>query len=266
MLVGGWADGYRNNTFRTVQALRENGTPHRLLLGPWSHMSTATSLPGPHIDLVPVMARWWDRWLRGIDDGYDDEPALTWFQQASTRPGPDRALVEGEWRTGAAVAAGGCPRGGARRWATARWPTTWSPDVGTAAWNSCAGALPWGQPTDQRYDDAASLTWEWPADGTELLGHPRLRLRLSSTAPVATRVGQAVRRLPGRDVVAADPRAAQPDAPLVLDRPGADAGRASGWTSRSSSRRCPGRRRRGTGCGCRWPASTGRTRSRRRSR
>ena len=26
---------------------------------------TATSLPGPHIDLVPVMARWWDRWLRG---------------------------------------------------------------------------------------------------------------------------------------------------------------------------------------------------------
>jgi hypothetical protein len=47
------------------------------------------------------------------------------------------------------------------------------PDVGTAAWNSCAGALPWGQPTDQRYDDAASLAWEWPADGMSLLGHPR---------------------------------------------------------------------------------------------
>jgi hypothetical protein len=60
------------------------------------------------------------------------------------------------------------------------------PDVGTAAWNSCAGSLPWGQPTDQRYDDAGSLTFEWPADGLSLLGHPRLRLRLSSSQPVAS--------------------------------------------------------------------------------
>ncbi len=36
------------------------------------------------------------------------------------------------------------------------------------------------------YDDAASLTWEWPAEGLELLGHPRLRVRLSSSTPVAT--------------------------------------------------------------------------------
>jgi hypothetical protein len=60
------------------------------------------------------------------------------------------------------------------------------PDVGTAAWNSCAGSLPWGQPTDQRYDDAASLTWEWPAEEMSLLGHPRLRVRLTSSEPVAT--------------------------------------------------------------------------------
>ena len=185
MLVGGWADGYRNNTFRTVQALRDNGTPHRLLLGPWSHMSTASSLPGPHVDLVPVMARWWDRWLRGIDDGYDDEPALTWFQQASTRPSPDRAMVNGEWRT-----APQWPLAGAqeveRDLGDGEVSYVVLPDLGTAAWNSCAGSLPWGQPTDQRYDDAASLTWEWPAEGLELLGHPRLRVRLSSSTPVAT--------------------------------------------------------------------------------
>ncbi|CAN5787199.1 hypothetical protein BH24ACT5_BH24ACT5_06120 [soil metagenome] len=35
-------------------------------------------------------------------------------------------------------------------------------DVGIAAWNSCAGALPWGQPLDQRADNAASLTYEVP--------------------------------------------------------------------------------------------------------
>ena len=185
MLVGGWADGYRNNTFRTVEALQSQGTPVRLLLGPWSHMSTATSLPGPHLDLVPVMARWWDRWLRGIDEGYDGEPALTWFAQRPTRPGADRPLVAGTWRS-------------APRWPLPGAATTVHalgtgevtyqvlPDVGTAAWNSCAGSLPWGQPTDQRYDDAASLTWEWPADGLSLLGHPRLRLRVRSSEPVAS--------------------------------------------------------------------------------
>ncbi|HET9944349.1 MAG TPA: CocE/NonD family hydrolase, partial [Actinomycetes bacterium] len=185
MLVGGWADGYRNNTFRTYERLTAQGVPCRLLLGPWSHMSTATSLPGPHLDLVPVMARWWDRWLRGVDDGYDDEPPLTWFAQGSTRPAADRLLVSGSWRSGASW-----PLPGA---STTRLPlgsglTTYDvvPDVGTAAWNSCAGSLPWGQPTDQRYDDAASLTWEWPADGMSLLGHPRVHLRLRSSQPVAS--------------------------------------------------------------------------------
>jgi hypothetical protein len=185
MLVAGWADGYRNNTFRTVQALREAGTPHRLLLGPWSHMSTATSLPGPHVDLVPVMARWWDRWLRGVDDGLDDEPALTWFAQRSTRPSPDRAVVDGEWRSAPQwPLAGACED--VRPLGAGVVTHDVVPDVGTAAWNSCAGHLPWGQPSDQRFDDAASLTWEWPAEEMSLLGHPRVRLRVASSAPVAT--------------------------------------------------------------------------------
>ncbi len=184
-LVAGWADGYRNNTFRTVERLRADGVPHRLLIGPWSHMSTATSLPGPHLDLVPVMARWWDRWLRGVDDGYDDEPALTWFAQRPTRPGPDRLLVEGEWRSAPAWPLDGAsvrslPLG------SGELDYDVVADVGTAAWNSCAGSLPWGQPTDQRFDDAASLTWEWPAEDISLLGHPRLRLRISSSQPVAS--------------------------------------------------------------------------------
>ena len=33
----GWADGYRNNSFRTVAELAANGVPHRLLAGPWAH-------------------------------------------------------------------------------------------------------------------------------------------------------------------------------------------------------------------------------------
>ncbi len=68
MIVAGWADGYRNNSFRTMAALAANGVPHRLLAGPWAHADPKTAMPGPRIDLDVEMAAWFDRWLRS-DDG-----------------------------------------------------------------------------------------------------------------------------------------------------------------------------------------------------
>ena len=65
MIVAGWADGYRNNTFRTVEGLGAAGTPWRLLAGPWAHADPASAIPGPRIDLDAEMVTWWDRWLRG---------------------------------------------------------------------------------------------------------------------------------------------------------------------------------------------------------
>ena len=56
MIVAGWADGYRNNSFRTVAALGAAGVPHRLLAGPWAHADPTTAMPGPRIDLDAEMA------------------------------------------------------------------------------------------------------------------------------------------------------------------------------------------------------------------
>jgi hypothetical protein len=95
MLVAGWADGYRNATFRMLERLR---APARLLFGPWSHMDTDTSLPGPRIDLVPEMVRWWDRWLRGRRNGVDEAPPVTVFVRHATRPAPDLDELAGSWR------------------------------------------------------------------------------------------------------------------------------------------------------------------------
>jgi hypothetical protein len=59
-------------------------------------------------------------------------------------------------------------------------------DVGGAAWISCAGHLPFGQPDDQRADDAWSLTYDWELEQElEVLGHPRLVVRVGASAPVA---------------------------------------------------------------------------------
>ncbi len=182
MIVAGWADGYRNNSFRTMEALARNDVPRRLLAGPWAHAATSSSLPGPRIDLVPEMVRWWDRWLRGIDNGVDDEPEAVWYVRESHRPAPDLDTVPGYWRAEEWPS----PRAGTRSLnILGRRPYPVRPDVGTDAWISCAGHLPYGQPLDQRHDDADSLTWDFDADGVELAGHPVLHLTVAADRPSA---------------------------------------------------------------------------------
>ncbi|MFL6100833.1 MAG: CocE/NonD family hydrolase [Actinomycetales bacterium] len=186
MIVAGWADGYRNNSFRTVEALAAAGVPHRLLAGPWGHMAPASALPGPRIDLVREMARWWDRHLRGMDDGVGAEPVATWYVRESTRPAAALDTIQGHWRTDhwppESLATQSFSLDG-------RAPYLVRPDIGTAAWISCAGHLPYGQSLDQRGDDDRSLVWDLAVagpEGLEIAGHPCLRLRVISSAPVAT--------------------------------------------------------------------------------
>jgi predicted acyl esterase len=179
MIVAGWADGYRNNTFRTFEHL---ACQKELLIGPWSHMGPSTSLPGPHIDLVPEMITFFGRWLR--DDPCEQRPPIRVFVRHATKPEPDLAIHEGEWRY-------------EEMWPPQRLvPTTFydgrrrslvtRPDTGVAAWNSCAGGLPWGQPLDQRSDDAWSLSTDWPvASATEILGHAIFRATVTSDQPIA---------------------------------------------------------------------------------
>ena len=188
MIVGGWADGYTNIALRSFPRMQ---APTRLLLGPWAHGSPETCRPGPNIDFKSEMLRWFDRWLKGIDNGVDREPPIVVYQQRSTEPDPLRSEVRGDWR----------------------FEPTWPPerlrptplrlaeatagpsgdtlevrgDVGATAWISCAAGLPWGQSADQRPDEAHSLTYTWEplSEELEILGHPRLRVRVTCDRPTA---------------------------------------------------------------------------------
>lgn len=182
MLVGGWADGYRNNTLRTMARLQ---CPKRLLLGPWSHMSTARSLPGPNIDLVPEMIRWFNQHLRGATA--DDQPSMLIYVRRPVTPQPDLVTQDGFWRY------------------EEKWPADRAvklqlaasgdgidrlqirPDTGWTAWIWCAGALPYGQPIDQRLDHTYSLVYDLETldSEQEILGYPQVRLRIKVDAPVA---------------------------------------------------------------------------------
>jgi predicted acyl esterase len=184
MIVAGWADGYRNNTFRTFEALE---CPKRLLVGPWSHMSTATSIPGPHIDLVPELVRWFRRWLCDEENGVEDEPPISVFVRRSTRPQPDLPELRGSWRSEPGwPLARGVVRTLTPEPPVGRDEIAVRGDVGTSAWISCAGRLPWGQPSDQREDDALSLGYDWALENElEILGHPVLAATITSSVPVA---------------------------------------------------------------------------------
>jgi putative CocE/NonD family hydrolase len=188
MIVAGWADGYRNNSFRTVAALRDAGVSHRLLAGPWAHADPAHAIPGPRIDLLPEMVAWWDRWLRGREDALPDDPPAPpgWvdlFVRSSTRPEPALEEHAGWWVRDTWPS----PRSGTRTLTLpARPDYPVRPDTGTAAWIDCAGHLPWGLSDDQREDDAGSLVWEWDAEDAVLVGYPIVRLRVGADAPAAS--------------------------------------------------------------------------------
>jgi putative CocE/NonD family hydrolase len=184
MIVAGWADGYTNIALRAYEAMT---CPRRVIIGPWAHTSTATSIPGPHIDLVPELVRWFARWLRDEPNGVDEEPPLAIFVRRSTRPDPHLPEMRGEWRSEPTWPAERLrvetltPEGEATDHIVVRG------DVGTAAWISCAGKPPWTLPDDQREDDARSLVYDWPAldHELEILGHPRLRVTVTPPHPVA---------------------------------------------------------------------------------
>jgi hypothetical protein len=191
MLVTGWADGYKNIALRGMAAMR---CPRRLLAGPWAHADVETSRPGPNIDLVAEMVRWFDRWVKGADNGVDREPPIVVFMRRPTPPAADLETYRGEWRfepgwplersrelvLPLAEAAANRPGGGPDELEVRA-------DVGWTAWLNCAGAMPWGQPQDQRPDEAFSLVYDFEpvSEELELLGHPRVRARVRSTAPVA---------------------------------------------------------------------------------
>ena len=64
MLIVGWADGYRNNSFRVIEQYERNGLPWRLLAGPWVHKSPERARPGPNVDDDVDVLAFFDRHLR----------------------------------------------------------------------------------------------------------------------------------------------------------------------------------------------------------
>ncbi len=98
--ISGWADGYSNAVLRLLGGL---SCPRFGLIGPWGHVYPHDGVPGPAIGFLQEAVRFWDRWLKGTANGFDQEPRLRAWLQDSMRPvagWPERAgrwVAERDW-------------------------------------------------------------------------------------------------------------------------------------------------------------------------
>jgi uncharacterized protein len=112
--IGGWYDIFVGGTVENYRGLRDRGgsaearTGTRLIVGPWSHTNTDRTYAermygwGAELDALDPTAlhlRFFDRWLRDVDDGLDREPPVRLFVM-----GIDRWQDEADWPPPDAVA------------------------------------------------------------------------------------------------------------------------------------------------------------------
>lgn len=199
--VGGWADGYVDAVLRLLAGLPG---PRRGLIGPWSHAYPNHSVPGPEIGFLAEAVRWWDRWLRDIPNGIDEEPMLVCYLQDYTEPAsrheswPGRFVTEESWPPPEGLehrlrrfylVAGRAGEGtleqesSGARLVSHRGRQSAGLDAGVLT--ADGGFGDW--PGDQREEDGASLSFTSPPLTAELdlVGNAAVTLELSSDREVA---------------------------------------------------------------------------------
>ena len=116
--IAGWYDIFLDGSLRNFNGVRENGataearTGQKLLLGPWTHTTPPLQQSGAvdfgnragqgavplSMDVDGEHLRFFDYWLKGIDEGYSDEAPIRLFVM-----GEDAWRDEQEWPLARAV-------------------------------------------------------------------------------------------------------------------------------------------------------------------
>ncbi len=109
-LVGGWYDSWGAQTanLNYVELSKAKKGPIRLIMGPWTHGGQTESFAGEAefgsqaaLDFNAFRLRWFDRWLKGIDNGMDREAPVRIFVMGGGDAHKDpegRIFVGGHWR------------------------------------------------------------------------------------------------------------------------------------------------------------------------
>jgi putative CocE/NonD family hydrolase len=192
-LIGGWVDSYTNAVPRMLQHLK---VPRKGVIGPWAHIYPQDGTPGPAIGFLQDAVAWWDRWLKGEQNGADKGPMLRAWMQDYTAPETTRTKHPGHWVAEEIYPSAGIAAEvlylnadglGAIAGSEANLALCTPQHVGLASgeWMGagCIGELP----ADQRLDDVGALVFDTEPlkEAMQVLGAPELDLEFTSNKPVA---------------------------------------------------------------------------------
>ncbi len=119
--ITGWYDSWTRQVTMNYEALsKAKKSPHRLVIGPWTHGGQNSNTAGEveftreaGIDLLAFRLRWYDRWLRGEKNGVDDDPPVLLYimgtgddRRIARRTAPARRLLARRTRMAARASPG----------------------------------------------------------------------------------------------------------------------------------------------------------------
>ncbi|MCB9134467.1 MAG: CocE/NonD family hydrolase [Anaerolineales bacterium] len=195
-LLGGWHDGYTDPVLRMMEKCT---APRKALIGNWTHTLPHNGYPGPNVDWMHEMVRFFDYWLKGIENRVMDEPALTTFRREYTPPAPFPPHLNGTWtaepvyppprttplplRLGDDLHPFPLTIDHSQLDILSPHPTHGTRDA--LCWGG--GSSPNGLARDLRPDESLALTYtsEPLTETLDILGFPEAILHLSASAPVA---------------------------------------------------------------------------------
>lgn len=85
--IGGWFDVYSQGTIDAFNSLQLHGGDRargnqKLLMRPLAHagaLDSPTKFPDAEVDLLAAQLRWFDYWLKGVENGLRQEPAVRYY-------------------------------------------------------------------------------------------------------------------------------------------------------------------------------------------
>lgn len=187
-LIGGLLDGYRDFALDVSQTAK---APVIVEIGPWNHAWPEYGVPGPNYEWRQKALRWWDYWLKGIENGVLEDPRRMAFMRTGHAPATDMETVPGYWRCDAQWPLEGSstqrlyPRAGKYLGEAGPAQEMAQTLLYRAGTGLAAGGW-WGEQTgDMSADDAHSLVYDSAplSAAIEIMGMPQLNLRVAADAP-----------------------------------------------------------------------------------
>ncbi len=180
-IFGGWQDDFRLEGLVAWANLQRN--PARVVIGPWLHCRN------PGFDLLAEAHRFFDRWLKGVDNGIDREPPIHLYTENAPAASAWRSW--GSWPPAGhaaqrhhldIVAAAGGMQALAPAASRGAAPRQHRIDLPVGAFTACVDAAALTQPCSQAANGLRFTGAPLAAD-TRFTGHPLVQLWVASTVP-----------------------------------------------------------------------------------